>query len=346
MVAIGVDTHKANLAACAIDGLGRLLAERSFANSTAGHRAFECWLRALPEPRRIGIEGSGSFGAVLAQRLAATGEDVREVPVYLTHRERRRTGRPGKCDPADALAIARIVAREEGLPAVRDPLAYRDLRLLVDYRDQLIAEQTRLRNRLHSDLQTLVPGYGDHLGRLGDLRHATSLPAAQRLLAPLGGVAVELTELRVARLEALSSEIAEIKRRLTSALAGEHPALTAICGVGPVTAARLLGETGDPRRFRSAAAFAMTCGVAPIPASSGKTQRVRLNRRGNRKLNRALFIVAFTQAGKHAPAREYMARKRAEGKTWNEALRCLKRHLADVVYRAMLKDYCEKLLTT
>lgn len=346
MVAIGVDTHKASLAACAIDGAGRMVAERSFANSAAGHRAFERWLRALRLPRRIGIEGSGSFGAALSQRLVAVGEDVREVPAILTHRERRRTGRPGKSDPADALAIARVVLREEGLPAVRDPLAHRDLKLLVDYRDQLIAEQTRLRNRVHSDLQVIAPGYGASLGRLGDLRHATSNAAARSLLEPLGDLAAELTELRLARLETLSSEIAETKRRLHAALVDEYPALTSICGVGPVTAARLLGETGDVRRFRSAAAFAMACGVAPIPASSGKTQRVRLNRRGNRQLNRALFIVALTQAREHAPAREYMERKRAEGKTWNEAMRCLKRQLADVVYRAMLEDCRREALTT
>jgi len=343
VVAIGVDTHKASLAACAIDGLGRPVAERSFANSPAGHRAFEHWLGALPLPRRIGIEGSGSFGAALSQGLLAAGEEVREVPAILTHRERRRTGRPGKSDPADALAIARVVLREEALPPVRGPHGYRDLKLLVDYREQLIAEQTRLRNRLHSDLQVLMPGYGPGLG---DVRHASGISAPRRLLAPLSGVAVELTELRLARLEALAAEIAQNKIRVEGVLSGEHTALTPICGVGAVTAARLLGETGDARRFHSAAAFAMACGVAPIPASSGNTQRVRLNRRGNRQLNRALFTVAFTQARCYAPARTYMERKRAEGKTWNEALRCLKRHLADVVYRAMLEDYRTEALTT
>lgn len=339
MMAIGVDTHKSSLAACAIDGQGRAVAQRSFANSPAGHRAFARWLRALPLPRRVGIEGSGSFGAALSQRLLAAGEEVREVPAILTHRERRRTGRPGKSDPADALAIARVVLREEDLPRVRGPLGYRDLKLLVDYREHLIAEQTRL----HADLQVLMPGYG---ASLGDLRHASSISAARRLLAPFSGVAVELIEMRLACLEALAAEIAQNKLRIEGVLAGEHVALTSICGVGPVTAARLLGETGDARRFRSAAAFAMACGVAPIPASSGKTQRVRLNRRGNRQLNRALFIVAFTQVREHAPAREYMERKRAEGKTWKEAMRCLKRHLADVVYRAMLEDYRSGALTT
>jgi transposase len=122
--------------------------------------------------------------------------------------------------------------------------------------------------------------------------------------------------MRLSRLEALVAEIAQNKLRIEGVLAGEHAALTAICAVGPLTAARLLGETGDARRFRSAAAFAMACGVAPIPASSGKTQRMRFNLRGNRQLNRALFIVAFTQVREHAPARACMERKRAEGKTW------------------------------
>ena len=346
MVAIGVDTHKANLAACAIDERGSLVAERSFANSRSGHRAFERWLRALSLPRHIGIEGSGSFGAGLAQRLAAAGEEVCEVPAILTYRERRRTGRPGKSDPADALAIARIVLREERLPAFRAPRAHRDLKLLVDYREQLIGEQTRLRNRLHADLRVLVPGYGGQLGRRGDLASVASVAAARSMLAPLNGVAAELAERRLARLEVIADEITTLRQRLAAALAGSHAALTAISGVGPLTAARLLGETGDARRFHSAAAFAMACGVAPIPASSGNTQRVRLSRRGNRQLNRALFTVAFTQARCYAPARAYMERKRGEGKSWNEAMRCLKRHLADVVYRAMLEDYRAEALTT
>jgi transposase len=345
VVAIGVDTHKANLATCAIDERGRPVAQRSFANSASGHRACERWLRALPLPRRIGIEGSGSYGAGLAERLAAAGEEVREVPAVLTYRERRRTGRPGKSDPADALAIARVVLREERLPAFR-LRAHRDLKLLVDYREQLIGEQTRLRNRLHADLRVLVPGYGAKLGSCGDLTSAASVIAARGLLTPLDGVAAELAELRLARLEALAAEIAALNRRLTAALAGSHPALTTISGVGPLTAARLLGETGDVRRFHSSAAFAMACGVAPIPASSGNTQRVRLSRRGNRQLNRALFTVAFTQARCYAPAHAYMERKRSEGKSWNEALRCLKRHLADVVYRAMLEDCRREALTT
>jgi len=343
MVAIGVDTHRASLAACAVDAAGRAVAERSFANSASGHRALLRWLRALPAPRCTGIEGSGGLGAALCARLLAAGEEVREVPSMLTCRERRRTGRAGKSDPADALAIARIMLREADLPRVRGPHDHRDLKLLVDYRDQLLAEQTRVRNRLHSDLQVLVPGYQGHVG---ELIRASGLAAARQLLARRRGIAVELAEMRLARLEVLAAEISASKLRIEGLVAGEHPALTSICGVGALTAARLLGETGDPRRFRSAAAFAMACGAAPIPASSGKTQRVRLNRRGNRQLNRALFTIAFTQVRGHEPARAYVEHKRAEGKSWKEAMRCLKRHLANVVYRAMLEDRRAQALTT
>jgi transposase len=346
MVAIGVDTHKASLAACAVDELGRPISQRSFANNQTGHRAFLRWLTALPGPQRVGLEGAGNFGAGLARLLSKAGEDMREVPAILTHRERRRSGRPGKSDAADALAIARVVSREERLPLASGAPLHRDLKLLVDYRDQLIAEQTRVRNRLHADLQILLPGYGECFGALRGLACVSNRRRARQLLTPLSGVAAEIALRRLARLEALSAEVAELKCRIASSLGSGHHALLAIPGVGPITAARLLGETADPARFRSSAAFAMACGVAPIPASSGKTSRYRLNRGGNRKLNNSLHIVALTQTRDHAPARAYLERKRAEGKTWKEGTRSLKRHLANVVYRAMLADHATEVLTT
>ena len=335
MLAIGVDTHKASLAACAIDGLGRPISERSFANNPQGHEQFLRWASALPLPRRIGLEGAGGYGAGLARRLIDAGEDAREVPTILTRRERHHTGRPGKCDSTDALAIARVVARGERLPVAMASAMYRDLKVLVDYRQQLLAEQARVRNRLHADLQALLPGYAERVGRL---TLQSQLKAARRMLRPLDGVAAEIALLRLARLEAITNEANQVKHRIAASVGGSHRALTSITGVGPVLAAQLLAETGDPRRFHSPAAFAMNCGAAPIPASSGATRRHRLNRRGNRRLNRALYIVALTQVRCHPPARAFIERKRAEGRSWSEAVRCLKRHLADTVYRAMLRD--------
>jgi transposase len=344
VLAIGVDTHKASLAACAIDEVGRPLSERSFANSPEGHEEFLHWVAGLPTPHRIGLEGAAGYGQGLAQRLVAAGEDAREVPGVLTHRERRRTGRPGKCDRADALAVARIVAREERLPVALDSAMHRDLKLLVDYREQLLCEQTRVRNRLHADLHALLPGYAVHLG--GPLTTRTRVRIIRELLAPLEGVAAEVASCRLLRLEETMTEAAQVKRRITAAVAGSHRSLTSIAGVGPVLAAQLLGETGDPRRFRTRAAFAMNCGVAPIPASSGATCRHRLNRGGNRRLNRALYVVALTQVRCHPPARAYIERKRAEGHSWWEAVRCLKRHLANAIHRAMLLDLEMDALTT
>lgn len=343
VLAIGVDTHKASLAACAIDELGRAISEQIFTNDPQGHREFLRWASGLPGPRRIGLEGAAGFGAGLARLLIDAGEDAREVPAILTHRERRHTGQPGKCDRADALAIARVVAREVRLPTALGTALHRDLKLLVDYREQLLAEQTRVRNRLHADLQALQPGYAATLGHLASQSH---LRAARRILRPLGGVAAEVASLRLSRLEAIMDEVKQVRRRIEVAVGGSHTALTSVAGVGPVTAAQLLGETGDPRRFHSPAAFAMNCGVAPIPASSGVTCRHRLNRRGNRRLNRALYVVALTQVRCHPPARAFIERKRAEGKSWWEAVRCLKRHLADVIYRAMLRDQADQVLTT
>lgn len=343
VLAIGVDTHKSSLAACAIDALGRVLGERSFENSPEGYQEFLDWAIGLPHPRRIGLEGAANFAPGLARLLLCAGEDVREVPAIMTHRERRRTGRPGKSDPADALAIARVVAREGRLPAALGSARYRDLRLLCDYREQLLDEQIRLRNRLHADLQALAPGYRVSLGRLTS---ASGLYAVREMLQELEGVAVEVALLRISRIEAITIEAKQLKRRIVAALGAGHRELAGIDGVGALTAARLLGETGDPRRFRSAAAFAMACGVAPIPASSGETRRYRLNRGGNRRLNRSLHIVALTQVRCHPSARAFVERKRAEGKSWWEAMRCLKRHLADVVFRAMLRDEARDCLTT
>jgi transposase len=129
-----------------------------------------------------------------------------------------------------------------------------------------------------------------------------------------------------------------LEAQLAELVAASGSSLPRLPGIGVLLAAKLLGETGDVRRFRSEAAFAAVTGTAPIPASSGQTQRHRLNRGGNRQLNRALHFIAIVQARTYPPARAYVTRRQAEGKTWREALRCLKRHLADVVYRTMRLD--------
>lgn len=329
MTSVGIDTHKATLAACAVDVLGSAVDERTFRNDRAGHEELAAWAREIGVDV-IGFEGSSSYGAAAARQLVTLGFVVREVPPHLSHRERIRTRRPGKSDPGDALSIARVVVREHALPPVRLADASEDLGLLVRARDELVAEATQARNRLHADLVVLLPGYSAKLANLVAIRHRNTI-AAQ--IASLPGIRAELGRAKLDRLNELGRAISALEARIGALLVG-HP-LLAIPGIRALTAAKLIAETGDVRRFRSADAFAMLAGTAPIPASSGQTQRMRLNRGGNRQINRALHVVALAQAMHHPQAQAYVARKRAEGKTWREAIRALKRHLARVVFRVM-----------
>jgi transposase len=329
MTVIGIDTHKHSLAACAVDERGAPRAELTFANTPAGHRALAAWAARLDPAARVGIEGSATYGAALAGCLLGAGFGGWEVPPQLTRRERIRTRRAGKSDPADALAIARVALAELEQPPVRRADASRELQLLVEAREDLVAEATRVRNRLHADLLVLVPGHA------GSLVGPRALERLARQLARRSGLHAELARDRLRALRRLSAEVDRLQARIAARVAG-HP-LLAVPGVGALTAAELLGEVGDVRRLRSADAFAALAGVAPIPASSGTVQRMRLNRGGNRQLNRALYGVAITQARHHPAARAFLARKRAEGKSRREALRCLKRHLARIIYRALAR---------
>jgi transposase len=329
MHAIGIDTHKDSLAACRVDERGAALDERTFANDPAGHRAVLAWISAGPEVI-VGIEGSASFGAALARFVASAGVTVREVPPQLSHRERSRTRRAGKSDPGDALAIARVTLREPDLPPVRLVDRTLELQLLVEAREDLVAEGTRVRNRLHADLRSLLPGYGAAAANLTASRHQRTVG---RLLRARPGVQADLARARLARLRRLALEIGELTTRISQRVAG-HPLLT-LPGVGVLVAAKLIGEAGDIGRFRSADAFAALAGVAPVPASSGQTRHLRLNRGGNRQLNRALYTIALVQASQAGPGRVYLARKRAEGKTGRDALRALKRQLVRTVFRLL-----------
>jgi transposase len=331
MTAIGIDTHKSSLAACQVDELGTVRAEATFPNDPTGHRRLLAWAAATVPAARIGVEGSSVYGAALARFLVAAGQDVREVPPHLSRHERVRTRRAGKSDPGDALAIARVTARETDLPPVRiDDLSH-DLQLLTEARDDVVAEITRTRNRIHADLVRLVPGYEAKAANLVAARHRQT---AGRLLRRLPGVHGELARERLRQLERRIADASRLEQRLAD-LVADHP-LVALKGSGVLVAAKLIGEAGDARRFRSADAFAMLAGVAPIPASSGQTQRLRLNRGGNRQLNRALHTIALSQAWHHPPAKAFIERKRSEGRTWREALRSLKRHLARVVFRLLV----------
>jgi len=332
----GIDTHNDTLAVAVIDDAGRQVAAAEVANTTAGLAGLQALLERH-QVSRVGIEGSGTWGhGAAAHLVAAGGLTVVEVPTSMTTRE--RTGRPGqgKSDPIDAVAITRITAREPNLTAVRTaagPAA--DLRALADYRRQLTDERTALANRTHAELHGLWPGYHAKVPRL---TAPTFIAAAFEMIADDQSVRAALTRRRLARLVALTAEIKDLAGQITAAVGVVDTTLTGLYGAGPIVAATILGEVLDVRRYRSKHAFAAANGTAPIPASSGRTSRHRLNRAGNRTLNRALYTIAITQIRADTEGRAYYQRKRAEGKTNREALRCLKRRLSDVVYRTLHDD--------
>jgi len=332
MTAIGIDTHKDSLAACAVDDLGGVLGEATFANDPAGHVDLAAWAARVAPGARLGFEGSSTFGAAAARTIERLGYTVCEVPPQLSRRERGRTRRAGKSDPGDALAIARVTAREADLPPIRRVDPTTELGLLLAARTDLVAEATRIRNRLHADLVVLVPGYGATAANLVWERHLVTIARALRRLP---GVHAELARDRLVELRRLQARSQALAGRIGRLMAG-HP-LLGLPGVGPLTAAALVARTGDPARFRSPDAFAMLAGVAPIPASSGQTRRMRLNRGGDRQLNRALHVIATVQARCYPPATAYVARKIAEGKNRRDAIRCLKRQLVRTIFGLLVE---------
>lgn len=335
MVAIGIDTHKSSLAASAVDERGIEIGRTVVANTPSGHRELHAWTMGFEADRTIGIEGAGGLGLVVARRLVAAGERVVEVPPTLTARERRRRPRPTKSDRGDALAIARVTQREPALPVPARDGAFEDLALVVRARDELVAARTQTANRLHADLVALRPGYEREIPNLVAACH---LARARRLLGGAAGVRAELARDRLVELRDLDRRIGRLSERLPGLVAATGSTLSTMPGIGVVLAAKLLAEAGDVRRYRSEAAFAAAAGTAPLEASSGQIRRHRLNRGGDRQLNRALHQLALVQVRHHPPARAYLERRRAAGKTWREAIRCLKRYLARAVFRVMLAD--------
>jgi transposase len=347
VIVVGIDPHSRAHAAAAVDEQGRLVGAIEVGASPLELARLQAWIERLPQPRLIAIENARGYGLALVRLLLAQGEQLVDVPATLTSGGRRSSGQRGKTDQGDALAVARIGLRDqERLPRLDANVLDDELKLLADTRDQLIVEAGRWRNRAHALLRVASPGYQSKTGALasaGSVRRARAL--AKRSLAedPVRGrLAVQALD----RLTALERDAGKLEREIRELLRIRgcmH--LLAIRGVGPIVAATILGETRGIGRFRSSAAFAAHTGTAPVPASSGRTQRHRLNRGGNRQLNRALYTIAMVQARWEPSARTYLDRKLAEGKSAAEARRCLKRHLANVVYRALVADMNNLALT-
>jgi transposase len=331
----GVDTHQDLHVAAALDQLGRVLGTESFPTTVVGYRQLLAWLRRHGQLDKVGVEGTGSYGAALARHLADNDVDV--IEVARPNRQVRR--RFGKTDVVDAIAAARAVLSGEatGVPKSHDG-PVEALRTLKALQRSANKARTQALNQIHQLLVTapeelrarLRPlGRTDLLGTCADFRikpDDDSLQAITRLALR------ELAQ-RVLQLDEQLSLVSKRLRRITAAFA---PQLVAIKGVGPDVASTLLVTAGDnPQRMHSEAAFAALCGSNPIPASSGKTNRHRLNRAGDRQANAALWRIVIVRLSCDQRTREYLDKRTAEGKSKTEAIRCLKRYVAREIYNAM-----------
>lgn len=330
MITIGIDPHKRTHTAVAVSAVGQLLDELTITADEEGHRRLLDWAHRLDpaEETRFALEDCRGVNGRLERFLIGAGESVLRVPPKLMANARKGCREVGKSDAIDALAVARAALREESrLHAASNDARARELKILVDHREGLVRTRSIYATRLRWHLHDLDPGL-EPAARTLD-RDPVRRGLARRLARREQGAQV-----RVCR--DLLTQIGDLTRRERE-LAAEigAPGLFEIPGVARLTAGKLIGEIAGVGRFRSDAALARHAGCAPIPASSGKTQRMRFDRHGNRQLNSAFYRIAVTQARVHPEARAYLARKRAEGKTSKEAFRCLKRHLVRVVFRTL-----------
>ncbi len=329
----GVDTHADVHVAAVVNHVGGVVGVESFRTTRAGYRQLVSWLRSFGELTLVGVEGTGSYGVGVARYLARAG-----VPVVEVDRPNRQTRhRKGKSDPVDAVTAARaaLSGTASGLPKTRDGNV-EAIRVLMIARRSAIDTRIETLNQLRHVMFTATREIRAKFSGLT----AIALANKASVLRPRqGDDPVRYTTMITIRtlgqrVQYLREETKRINRLLRPLIRHTAPGLLEVYGVGFTTAAQLLVAAGDnPERLRSEAAWAHLCGVAPIPASSGKTTRHRLNRGGNRQANSALYHLVLTRMKHDQATRHYVARRLAEGKTMGEIARILKRYAAREVFK-------------
>ncbi len=330
---IGVDTHRDRHSAAMLASNGALVDETSASADQAGYATLLGWAHRHAEARRVwAIEGSGSYGAGLAAFLDQRGERVAEIG----RRVRRNGPSRAKSDPLDAVEAAREALGQARLAAPRAAGEREALRVLVTTREGAVLARTAAINQLRALIVAAPEPLRASLRSLSlaelVARCARLRPGARGAITRASALALRSTARRI---QALSTEARQLTREIAQLVDSTAPALLDEPGVGPISAARILIAWSHRGRFHSEAAFAMLAGASPIPASSGQTVRHRLNRGGDRQLNRALHTIALSRRATHRPTRDYIDRRIRDGKTTREINRCLKRYLARRLYRLL-----------
>ena len=338
MIVIGVDAHKRTHTMVAIDAGGRKLGEKTVEATTTGHLAALRWARTEFGRNVVwAVEDSRAMTARLERDLLnAGGQTVLRVPTQLMARTRSSARGWGKSDPIDALATARAAQREPNLPVARHHPLSRELKLLVDRRDDLIQQRTATMQRLLWRIHELDPAYRIKPGALIWRPHQDALG---HMLAGQVGLVAELARDELAEVVHLTPIINGLEKRVADRVRAAAPSLLELYGCGVVTAARIVGETADVSRFPNEAAFARYAGLAPVPQWSGSSRgRMRSYRGGNRQLNAALHQIAMTQIKKGGPAELYYRRRRAERDEHGYAIGGVKRRIARTVFNRLRAD--------
>jgi len=336
MVTLGIDAHKRTHTVVAVDELGRELGQKTTTAATSDDLLeMLCWAEHFGPERTWAVEDCRHLSRRLEADLLGAGQRIVRVPPKLMAHARDSARTYGKSDLIDALAVARAALGHPDLPAAQLDGPARELRLLVDHREDLVGERTRCLNRLRWHLHELDPTW-DPPAR--SLRSYKNLDAVAARLAGLDGPVARIAREIVAHVRDLTVRERTFEAEITVLVKDLAPTLLLIAGVGALTAAKIVAETADVRRFKSKDAFARHNGTAPLPVWSSNHERHRLSRTGNRQLNAAIHRIAITQMRCHDDAKTYIERRLMMKNSKAEALRALKRRLSDVVFRALLAD--------
>lgn len=337
MVIVGVDPHKNTHTLVAIDGAGCMLGQRTVEATSAGNLVGLRWARTKFGRELLwAVEDVRSVSSRLEADLLDAGQEVVRVASHLTASTRKTSRQPGKSDPLDALAVARVALREPDLPRAAHTGWSREVKLLIDRRDDLLQYRTAAVQRLLWRIHELEP---THRIKPGGLSFATNQRAAGEMLSKHKGLVAELAREELGDVEDLTPRINELERRVASIVRLRAPSLLDLYGCAELTAGRIIGETADISRFTSEAAFARWVGVAPVPLWSGSTRgRLRPHRGGNRRVNAAVHIIALTQIKRGAPGEAYYRAVRERKGSHGAALMSLKRRVVRSVYSRLRAD--------
>jgi transposase len=336
MIVLGADMHKRSHTLAAVGAsTGELLGDQTIQVGDRGFAAALVWAGGLRDDRVWALEDCRHVSGAFERFLLLHGERVVRVATRLMAGERRAGRDRGKSDRIDALAVARAALREgvERLPVAELAGVELDIRLLVDHRERLVRMRTALYNDLLWHLHDLWPEQA--FPKCALLSRKWTGTIGRRLVRAEQTARVRIARDELRHLHELSQTVGALEAQIAELVAQAAPQLLAEPGFGPLTAGKLIGEIAGAQRFATDAKLARAGGIAPIPVSSGNTNRHRLDRGGNRQINTAIHRVAITRLRCHPETKAYIARKRAEGKTSTEAIRCLKRHLARRIWHLL-----------